>query len=179
MTIRRRPRPQRRRQITAFLLSGAVLYLVAATASSPTARSALEALGRRGGLALNLLRCQLGDLRTEMPAPVALAIAQSPALLAGREAVLELRRTGETEDSAAPSQPDEPAEPAVPSPAPAEGTVPPHDFLLHRAAGDAAGVRRQRRRGKDPGPGLRRRLSGDGGRVHQQPQRQQPGCLHF
>lgn len=138
MTIRRRPRPQRRRQITAFLLSGAVLYLVAATASSPTARSALEALGRRGGLALNLLRCQLGDLRTEMPAPVALAIAQSPALLAGREAVLELRRTGETEDSAAPSQPDEPAEPAVPSPAPAEGTVPPETPLAFADNGVAA-----------------------------------------
>lgn len=127
MTIRRRPRPQRRRQITALLLSGAVLYLVAATAASPTARGALEALGQQGGLALDLLRCQLGDLHPEMPAPVALTIAQSPALLAGQEAVLELRRTGETEDSAAPGQPDEPAESAAPEepaapPAAPEGT---------------------------------------------------------
>ena len=118
MTIRRRPRPQRRRQITALLLSGAVLYLVAVTAASPTARGALEALGQRGDLAMHLLRCQLGDLRSELPlpAPVALAIAQSPALLAGQEAVLELRRAGEPEDSAEPGQPDEPAEPAVPEP---------------------------------------------------------------
>lgn len=118
MTIRRRPRPQRRRQITALLLSGAVLYLVSVTAASPTARGALEALGQRGDLAMHLLRCQLGDLRSELPlpAPVALAIAQSPALLAGQEAVLELRRAGEPEDSAEPGQPDEPAEPAVPEP---------------------------------------------------------------
>ncbi len=107
MTIRRRPRPQRRRQITALLLSGAVLYLVAVTAASPTARGALEALGQRGDLAMHLLRCQLGDLRSELPlpAPVALAIAQSPALLAGQEAVLELRRAGAPERGRDPNPP--------------------------------------------------------------------------
>ena len=79
MMIQRRPRPQRRRQLTALVLAGAVLYLVATTAASPTAHSALETLGRQGDLALGLLRSQLADPRQEevLPASVSLAIGQS------------------------------------------------------------------------------------------------------
>ena len=137
MTIQRRPRPQRRRQITALLMTGAVLYLVAVTAATPTARSALEALGRQGDLALNILRCQLGDLRAETPLPVsvALAVGQSPALLAGREAVLELRRTEESEGSTAPDEPDAPAEPSAPVP---EEPVQPETPLVFADNGVAA-----------------------------------------
>ena len=101
MMIQRRPRPQRRRQLTALVLAGAVLYLVATTAASPTARSAMEALGKQGDLALGLLRSQLADPRREevLPASVSLAIGQSPLLLSSQEAVLRLRRTEEQDDS--------------------------------------------------------------------------------
>lgn len=133
MTVQRRPRPQRRRQLFALLLAGAVLYLVAATARSSTAGAALEALERQGGLALELLRCQLGDVarNTTLPPAAALAIGQSPVLLSGREAVLELWQTveddgdGGGEEPAAqdgeqpqspPSAPvpEDPVEPAAP-----------------------------------------------------------------
>lgn len=135
MTIQRRPRPQRRRQITALLLTAAVLYLVTATAASQTARSALETLGRRGDFALAILRSQLGDLNggDELPASVAIAIGQSPVLIAGREAVLELRRAEELDvsdnngdNAAGPDDtdgadgaetPSEPAEPVPEEPA--------------------------------------------------------------
>jgi len=127
--IQRRPRPQRRRQLTALVLAGAVLYLVAVTAASPTARSALEALGQQGDLALGLLRSQLADPRREevLPASVTLAIGQSPLLLSSQEAVLRLRRTDEPDDSVsegpapdaqqpAPTDPvlEQPAEPETP-----------------------------------------------------------------
>ena len=140
MTIQRRPRPQRRRQITAFLLSGAVLYLVAATAASPTARSAWEALGQRGDLALSLLRCQLGDMQAEMPlpVPVTLAIGQSPALLAGQEAVLELRRTEETEEEVRPDGPNAPEEPPAPTAPVPEEPAQPETPLLFADNGVAA-----------------------------------------
>ena len=129
MTIQRRPRPQRRRQIAALFISGAVLYLVAATASSPTAQSALETLGRQGDLALSLLRAQLGDFHPDAPIPasLALAIGQSPVLLSSQDAVLDLRRTEETDDSVSvpPEDTDEPPIPAVPIPeAPAEPDPP-------------------------------------------------------
>ena len=47
MTIQRRPRPQLRRQLAALAAVGGVLYLVAATAASPSARSALDEVGRQ------------------------------------------------------------------------------------------------------------------------------------
>ena len=86
MTIQRRPRPQRRRQLAALLLSGAVLYLVAATAASPTAKSALETLTRQGNFALNLLRTQLGDLPfdSSLPTSLTLALGQSPILISSQ-----------------------------------------------------------------------------------------------
>ncbi|MDE7245950.1 MAG: stage II sporulation protein P [Oscillospiraceae bacterium] len=130
MTIQRRPRPQRRRQITAVLAAGIVLYLTAATATSSSARAALETLGQRGDLALNLLRSQLGDWQTDstLPAPVVMAIGQSPVLLAGQEAVLELRSTEEsdtTESTGSPESVSEPPEPDVPIPEePAEPETP-------------------------------------------------------
>ena len=126
MTIRRKPR--RGRQAAALVLAGAVLYLVAATAGSSTAKGALEALGQQGDLALGILRSQLGGAAEEeaLPASVALAIRQSPVLLSGREAVLGLWRSEEEDDSdeaESPAQeqqapaapvPEEPVEPEAP-----------------------------------------------------------------
>ena len=130
MTIQRRPRPQLRRQLAALAAVGGVLYLVAATAASPSARSALDEVGRQGELALGLLRAQLGDPDREeiLPAAVSLAIGQSPVLVSGQEAVLRLRGTEEPDDSRdgdtpqppsdVPSQPEAPLpeEPAQPDP---------------------------------------------------------------
>ena len=130
MTIQRRPRPQLRRQLAALAAVGGVLYLVAATAASPSARSALDEVGRQGELALGLLRAQLGDPDREeiLPAAVSLAIGQSPVLVSGQEAVLRLRGTEEPDDSRdgdtpqppsdVPPQPEAPLpeEPAPPDP---------------------------------------------------------------
>ena len=119
LTIRRRPGGGRK--LAAALVAGAVLYLVAVTAGSQTARSAAEALGRQGDLALGLLRYQLGDLSGGgvLPAAVTLAIGQSPVLLSGQDAVLELRRNVERDDSGVeedPAQPPAPEEPTAPIP---------------------------------------------------------------
>jgi len=122
MTIQRRPRPQLRRQLAALAAVGGVLYLVAATAASPSARSALDEVGRQGELALGLLRAQLGDPDREeiLPAAVSLAIGQSPVLVSGQEAVLRLRGTEEPDDSRdgdAPQPPsDVPPQPEAPLP---------------------------------------------------------------
>ena len=130
MTIQRRPRPQLRRQLAALAAVGGVLYLVAAPAASPSARSALDEVGRQGELALGLLRAQLGDPDREeiLPAAVSLAIGQSPVLVSGQEAVLRLRGTEEPDDSRdgdtpqppsdVPPQPEAPLpeEPAQPDP---------------------------------------------------------------
>ena len=129
MMIQRRPRPQRRRQLTALVLAGAVLYLVATTAASPTAHSALETLGRQGDLALGLLRSQLADPRQEevLPASVSLAIGQSPLLLSSQEAVLRLRRTEEPDDSditEAPAAPGGIQQPEQTAPIPEQPTEP-------------------------------------------------------
>lgn len=107
----------------AGVLAGAVLYLVAATAGSSTARGALEALGRQGDLALGLLRCQLGDFGGggALPASVSMVIRQSPVLLSGQAAVLELRRSVEVDDTGpaadeAGGEPETPQEPTAPIP---------------------------------------------------------------
>ena len=78
-----------------------MLWLVGATAASTSARSAWEALGRQKELAFTILRGQLLDSREDaaIPAALDLAIGQSPVLLAGRRAVLELRRTEEGDDT--------------------------------------------------------------------------------
>lgn len=101
MTIRRRPRPQWRRRAAALLAAAAVLYIVSVTASSSSAQSALEAMGQKSSLALRLLQSQLGGLWSDtlLPVPAALAICQSPILLSSQEAVRELRRTEEKDDS--------------------------------------------------------------------------------
>lgn len=135
MTIKRRPRPQWRRRFAALLAAGAVIYVVAATASSTDFSAAWEALGRQNAVALTLLQSQLEGLWTggTLPARTALAIGQSPVLLSSQEAVLELRRTEEADGGPSP-QPPEPenpetspgepsAEPVVPvpeEPSPAE-----------------------------------------------------------
>lgn len=131
MTIRRRPRPQRRRQLTALILAAAVLWLVAVTAASPTANAALAALGRQGELAVSILRRQLGDGRPRdaLPAAVTLAIGQSPVLLAGREAVGDLWSREET-DGPQPSAPEgEQTPPARPIPEQPTDPAPPLVFL--------------------------------------------------
>lgn len=123
MTIKRRPRPQWRRRITALLAGGLVVYIVAATASSTDFATAWKALGDRGALALTLLQSQLGGFWSggALPARTALAIGQSPVLLSSQEAVLELRRTEEEDDSGSSSGASDPAPPAI---LPLEPTAP-------------------------------------------------------
>ena len=110
MTIRRRPRPQWRRRVAALLASAAVIYVVAATAASTDFSSAWDALGERGQVALGILRGQLEGMWSggALPAGAALAIGQSPILLSGRDAVLELRQTEEEDDSPPPDGQDTP-----------------------------------------------------------------------
>jgi len=107
MTIRRRPRPQWRRSITALAASAIVIYVVAATAGSTDFSSAWEVLGQRGTLALGILRGELEGIWSggALPVQTAMAIGQSPVLLSGQEAVLELRRT-EEEDDSVPADPE-------------------------------------------------------------------------
>ena len=110
MTIKRRPRPQRRRQLTALALAIAIPWLVAVTAASDTGKAALSALGQQADLALHILRGQLGDSREEdaLPASVSLAIGQSPVLLAGRTEILDLRRSQEDDTPDSQPQQEEP-----------------------------------------------------------------------
>lgn len=121
MTIQRRPRPQWRKRIAALAAGGAVLYLVAVTASSPTAASAWRAVSQRGDVALRLLQSQLagGWNASPLPAEAALVISQSPVLRSNQDAVLGLLRTEEDDDSEAPAEPPEdvdlPSEPAPPA----------------------------------------------------------------
>jgi len=119
------------------LAAGLVIYIVAVTASSADLPAAWKALGDSGGVAMALLKSQLGGLwdGEALPARTALAIGQSPLLLSSRDAVLELRRTEEEDDTpTGGEQPDGeksdapaalPAEPAVPVPEePAEAEPP-------------------------------------------------------
>ena len=119
MTIQRRPRPQWRKRAAALAAGGLVLYLVAATAASPTAASAWEAVSQRGDIALRLLQSQLaGGWNTgQLPAEAALVISQSPVLRSNQDAVLSLLRTEEDDDSESPAEPPEtlPSEPAPPA----------------------------------------------------------------
>ena len=123
--MRRQTVRKLQRGAAALVVSGVVLWLVAVTASSPTAREAMTALGREGGFALALLESQLGRWEDPLPAQTALAISQSPLLLAGREQVLALRRQAETDDGPdqteplpEPETPEDPALPAEPPPPP-------------------------------------------------------------
>ena len=125
MTIQRRPRPQRRRQLTALLLAAAIPWLAAVTAASDTGQAALRAIGQQGAMALQIFRSQLGDTREAqaLPAAVSLAIGQIPVLLSGRREILDLRRSQEEDTpQSQPSQeeqvpitetPEEPGTPLV------------------------------------------------------------------
>ena len=161
--MRRQTVRKLQRGAAALVVSGVVLWLVAVTASSPTAREAMTALGREGGFALALLESQLGRWEDPLPAQTALAISQSPLLLAGREQVLALRRQAETDDGPDQTEPlpepETPEDPALPEepPRPARG---PHGPLC-----------RQRRPRPDPGAQLRGGLHRRRERVHQQPLR--------
>lgn len=128
MTIRRRPRNQWMRRAAALLAACGVIYVVAATASSTDFSSAWQALEEKNELALGMLRSQLEGVWSggALPVRTALAIGQSPLLFSGQEAVLELRRTEEEDDTGAsvpPAKdekdektPVEPLEPTVPIP---------------------------------------------------------------
>ena len=121
MTIQRRPRPQWRKRAAALAAGGLVLYLVAATAASPTAASAWEAVSRRGDVALRLLQSQLagGWNAPGLPVEAELVIGQSPVLRSNQDAVRNLLRTEEDDDSGLPEEPAEdavlPGEPAPPA----------------------------------------------------------------
>ena len=129
--MRRQTVRKLQRGAAALVVSGVVLWLVAVTASSPTAREAMTALGREGGFALALLESQLGRWEDPLPAQTALAISQSPLLLAGREQVLALRRQAEMDDGPdrteplpEPETPEDPALPEEPPAPPADPTAP-------------------------------------------------------
>lgn len=139
MTVKRRPGLPWRRA-AALLAAGGVIYVVAATAASTDFSSAWRALGERNELALGLLRSQLEGVWSggALPAHTALAIGQSPLLFSGQDAVLELRRTEEEDDSgeqevSCPSAdeaqgPAEPEEPMAPIPEEPETAVQPLIF---------------------------------------------------
>ena len=123
MTIQRRPRPQRRRKITALILAAAIPWLAAVTAASDTGQAAIKAIGQQGSLALGIFRSQLGDTRDAqaLPAAVSLAIGQSPVLLSGRTEILDLRRSQEDDSPDSQSSQEEqvpitetPEEPGTP-----------------------------------------------------------------
>ena len=129
--MRRQTVRKLQRGAAALVVSGVVLWLVAVTASSPTAREAMTDLCREGGFALALLESQLGRWEDPLPAQTALAISQSPLLLAGREQVLALRRQAETDDGPdqteplpEPETPEDPALPEEPPAPPADPTAP-------------------------------------------------------
>lgn len=130
--MRRQTVRKLQRGAAALVVSGVVLWLVAVTASSPTAREAMTALGREGGFALALLESQLGRWEDPLPAQTALAISQSPLLLAGREQVLALRRQAETDDGPDQTEPlpepETPEDPALPEEPPAPPTDPTAPF---------------------------------------------------
>ena len=123
MTIQRRPRPQRRRKITALILAAAIPWLAAVTAASDTGQAAIKAIGQQSSLALGIFRSQLGDTRDAqaLPAAVSLAIGQSPVLLSGRTEILDLRRSQEDDSPDSQSSQEEqmpitetPEEPGTP-----------------------------------------------------------------
>lgn len=109
------------RRVAAILTAALVLWLVFVTAASPSAQTALSAIGQQGELTLTLLRSQLGDWRAgeTLPASVDLVLSQSPVLLGGRSAVLTLRSREEGEDDTQP----QPAAPATDDQSDDSGTV--------------------------------------------------------
>ena len=98
------------RQLHLPVIATAILWLVSVTATSHSATHALEALGTKKELALTLLRTQLGDYQRydNLPTAAALAIAQSPLLLSGHDAILELRRSEEEDNDTTTQQPSLP-----------------------------------------------------------------------
>ena len=91
---------RRIRHLQLPLVAAAILWLVSITAAGRGAEEALRLLGQQSELALSLLRAELFDepAEEELPAAVSLAISQSPLLLSGRDAVLALQRSDESED---------------------------------------------------------------------------------
>jgi len=93
------------RRLRAAALAAGTLWAASVTAGSDTAASAVQAL--REALPLQMLRWELGDLRSgdRLSPAAAMTLGESPLLLAARPAVAELRR--QEEASAADSQEEE------------------------------------------------------------------------
>lgn len=112
------PFVKRRRQIKRLMLPltvAVVMWLVGVTAASRSISGAIQSLSQETDLIVNFLRLQLGDRLPdhELPSAVRLVLAQSPFLLSGQEAVLELRRTVETDTELLPDgEPSAPADSA-------------------------------------------------------------------
>ena len=126
MTTKERTTRQGLRPLTVLIPAVVILWLVAVTATSQSARAAAQALSQQGDLALTLLRSQLADGRQlqTLPASLQLTLAQSPVLLAGKENVLDLWSREETESDGAPigssstAPPDVSALPETPTDSP-------------------------------------------------------------
>ncbi|WP_295750498.1 stage II sporulation protein P [uncultured Oscillibacter sp.] len=124
------------RRAEAALLAAVTLWLVFVTAGSDTAASAASAL--EAALPVSLLRWELGDLwrRDSLSPAAALAIRESPLLLAAREEVTALwslerqeppEEDGETKTPAVVPVEETPVEPAAP---PAEDNGVPAKTLI-------------------------------------------------
>lgn len=88
------------RRLFALILSLLTLWAVVITVGSDSVASAMAALRTRSSLPTVLLRWELGDYtsRDALSAVTALAIGQSPLLMASRTAVLQLWSTPESSD---------------------------------------------------------------------------------
>lgn len=121
MPIAKRGRQMKRLLLP--LIATVILWLVSATAASRSLDSALTALSRETELVVNLLRLQLGDSIPDdgLPTAVRFVISQSPLLFSGREAVLELRRSEET-DTEPPGEETDTEPPGRETPPPSTGS---------------------------------------------------------
>ena len=84
-----------RQRLRAAALAVAIVWIASVTAGSDTAASAMAALGQ--ALPLGALRWELGDLwaRDQLSPAAAMALSESPLLLAARPTVAELRHQAE------------------------------------------------------------------------------------
>lgn len=89
------------RRFLAVALSLLTLWAVVVTVGSDSVAAAMAAVRQRSSLPTALLRWELGDYaaRDALSAVTAMAIGQSPLLLAGRGEVTQLWTTAETSDS--------------------------------------------------------------------------------
>lgn len=96
--------PKGRQRLRAAALTAGTIWVVAVTAGSDTAASAIEALN--AALPLGALRWELGDLWAgdQLSPAAAMTLGESPLLLAARPAVAQLRRQEEAEPQRQPEE---------------------------------------------------------------------------